>query len=130
MTLDIVVRFGSGGIDIEGTAKSMLDLSQRVLQIREHEVFELSIPSKPPFPYAGYLRFLRIDLKEGNVHIRREGDCMLVGGSVEKMGILASNIASLAVQETNGTSAHSHIEYHPGHFYLVEGSEPLVLTRR
>lgn len=130
MDLDIVGRFGSEGMDLEGTAKSMLEFSRRVLQIREIEIFELSIPSISPLPYAGYLRFLRFDLNEGNVHIRLEGDCMLVGGSVEKIGIFAGNIASLASQETNGIPAHSHIEYHPGHFYLVEGSEPLVLTMR
>ncbi len=130
MALDIVGRFGGSGIDIEGTATSLLEFSQRVLQIRRHEVFELSIPSIPPLPYAGYLRFLRFDLDEGNVRIRREGDSMLVGGSVEKIGILARNIASLALQETDGIATHSHIEYHPDHFYLVEGSEPVVLTKR
>lgn len=130
MNLDLVGRFGSSGIDIEGTAKSMLEFSQRVLQIRTFEVFELGIPSIPPSPYAGYLRFLRFDLDEGNVHIRREGDSLLIRGSTEKVGFLARNIASLASQETDGIATHSHIEYHPDHFYLVEGSEPLVLTKR
>ena len=130
MALDLVGRFCNSGIDIEGTGKSMLELSQRVLKIRGQEMFELSIPSTPPFPYDGYLRFLRFDIGEGLVHIRREGDCMLVRGSVEKIEMFASNIASLALQETDSISLHAHIEYYSGHFFLLEGSEPIILTRK
>jgi hypothetical protein len=130
MNLDIVGKFGNSGTDIEGTARALLDLSKRVLEINGHEVFELNVPSEPPSPYAGYLKSLHIDLNEGNVHIWRDNESMYFRGSAEKIGILADNIASLALQERNSIPAHSHIEYYPGHFYLTEGSEPLVFTRR
>jgi len=130
MNLDIVGKFGDSGTDIEGTARALLELSKRVLEIKGHEVFELNLPSVPPSPYFGYLKSLHIDLNEGNVHIGRDNESMHIRGSAEKIGILADNIASLALQESNSISAHSHIEYYPGHFYLAEESEPLVFTRR
>jgi hypothetical protein len=130
MNLDIVGRFADSGIDLEGTARSLFEFSERVREMRAHETFELNVPSVPPSPYSGYLRSLQIDVSEGNVHIWRDDLCICIIGSEEKMGILASNIASLATQKSNYSSEHSHVEYYPGHFYLAEGAEPLVLTRR
>jgi len=127
---NIVGRFGNSGIDLEGTAASLRELSERIGAIRGHETFELNIPSVPPSPYSGYLRSLQIDVCEGNVRISRDDDCIYVAGSAGKLAILASNMASLASQKSSFSSEHSHIEYYPGHFYLTEGSEPLVLTRR
>lgn len=72
MDFDLVGRFGNSGIDIEGTAQSLLKFSRRVLEIRRHEILEFSIPSLAPSPYVGYLKSLQFDLKEGNVHVWRE----------------------------------------------------------
>jgi len=72
MDFDPVGRFGNSGIDIEGTAQSLLKFSRRVLEIRRHEILEFSIPSLAPSPYVGYLKSLQFDLKEGNVHVWRE----------------------------------------------------------
>jgi hypothetical protein len=104
MNLDIVGKFGDSGTDIEGTARALLELSKRVLEIKGHEVFELNVPSVPPSPYFGYLKSLHIDLNEGNVHIGRDNESMHIRGSAEKIGILADNIASLALQESNSIS--------------------------
>jgi len=104
MNLDIVGKFGDSGTDIEGTARALLELSKRVLEIKGHEVFELNVPSVPPSPYLGYLKSLHIDLNEGNVHIGRDNESMHIRGSAEKIGILADNIASLALQESNSIS--------------------------
>jgi hypothetical protein len=128
--INIIGRFGNSGIDLEGTAMSLLELAERVQRLRGRETFELSIPSVPPAPYSGYLRSLQIEVGEGNVHILLDHDRVYITGSAEKMEILAKNIASLASQKSSHSSEHSHIEYFPGHFYLTEGSEPLVLTRR
>jgi len=127
--IDIVGRFGRSGIDLEGSAMSLLEFAGRVEGLRGRETFGLRMPSAPASPYTGYLRSLEIKVGEGNVHILRDDDRVHIAGSVEKMGILAKNIASLASQESNHSSEHSHIEYYPGHFYLAEESEPLVLTR-
>lgn len=128
--IDVVGRLGNSGINLEGTASSFLDLSERLRDIRGHETFVLNVPRVSPSPYSGYLRLLQIDVGEGNVHISRDSDLICIAGSADKIGILASNIASVASQKSSVSSIHSHIEYHPGHFYLSEGSEPLVLTRR
>jgi|SRR5579875_2834081 len=128
--IDIVGRFGKSGTDLEGTAMSLLEFAEQLQRIRGRETFELRIPLVPPSPYSGYLRLLQIEVGEGNVHVLRDHDRVYIAGSVEKIEILAKNIAGLALQKSSHSSEHSHIEYFPGHFYLTEGSEPLVLTRR
>jgi hypothetical protein len=128
--INIVGRFGNSGSDLEGTGASLLELSERVREITGHETFELKIPKVPPFPHSGYLKSLQIDVSEGKVQIWRDENCIYATGSVEMIAILAKNIAFLATQKNDRSSVHSHIEYFPGHFYLTEGSEPLVLTRR
>lgn len=127
---NIIGRFSDSGIDIEGTATSLLEFAKRVQWLRGRETFELSVPSVPAFPYSGYLRSLQIEIGEGNVHISHDQDRVYITGSLQKIEILAENIASLALQNGNHDPEHSHIEYFPGNFYLMEGSEPLVLTKR
>jgi len=128
--IDIVGRFGSSGIDLEGTSASLIELAERVQRSEGHETLELSIPSAPASPYSGYLRSLQIEIGEGSVQILRDHDRLYIKGTPEKIEILAENIASLASQKSSYSVEHLHIEYFPGHFYLTEGSEPLVLTRR
>jgi len=127
--IDIVGRFGKSGVDLEGTAASLLELAGRVEGPLGRQTFELKMPSVPASPYSGYLRSMEIETGEGNVRIQRDDDRICIAGSKEKMRILAKNIASLASQKSDHSSEHSHIEYFPGHFYLAEGSEPLVVTR-
>ena len=49
------------------------------------------------------------------------------------LAILARNIDRLAEQprerNSDGYKDHIHVEYHPDHFYLNEGSVPLVIAR-
>ncbi|MEH1056573.1 hypothetical protein V6U89_15325 [Micromonospora sp. CPCC 206171] len=48
-----------------------------------------------------------------------------VSGDPAKLAVLAENVRAMADAEDGG---HLHVEYHPGHWYLAEGSVPLVVN--
>jgi hypothetical protein len=50
----------------------------------------------------------------------------MIKGDPESLGILADNIDDFASEADSGT--HLHVEYYPGHYYLAEGSESLVIS--
>ncbi|WP_425424625.1 Imm32 family immunity protein [Streptomyces phaeochromogenes] len=49
----------------------------------------------------------------------------MISGDSDNRGVLAENLRDLATAEDGG---HLHIDYFPGHFYLAEGSLPLVVN--
>ena len=71
-----------------------------------------------------------ISLGSGPIEIRLESSNVLIRGEQSKLSLLGENIAFLANQKTSRErlKPHLHIEYVPGHAYLEEASEPLVLT--
>ncbi|MER7689915.1 hypothetical protein [Streptomyces sp. NPDC097610] len=60
------------------------------------------------------------------VLIRRDAErqILVISGDSAGRAVLAENLRALATDEDGG---HLHIDYFPGHFYLAEGSLPLVV---
>ncbi|MER5663192.1 Imm32 family immunity protein [Streptomyces mirabilis] len=61
------------------------------------------------------------------VLIRRDAErqILVISGDSAGRAVLAENLRALATDEDGG---HLHIDYFPGHFYLAEGSLPLVVN--
>jgi hypothetical protein len=66
----------------------------------------------------------------GPIVVRLQGTNVIMRGAERKLSLLGENIAFLANQQPSRDQLkpHLHIEYIPGHAYLDETSEPLVLT--
>ena len=65
--------------------------------------------------------------------IKCVGTVLSIQGSKEYMQILAHNVCVPALERSetgleNAVPRHTHIEWHPGDFYLDENSDPLVVT--
>ncbi|MFD7415122.1 Imm32 family immunity protein [Kitasatospora purpeofusca] len=59
------------------------------------------------------------------IHLDSERQILVISGDVAGRAVLADNLRGMASAEDGG---HLHIDYHPGHFYLAEGSVPLVVN--
>jgi hypothetical protein len=81
-----------------------------------------------PSPYDRSL--FRMVIRSGSgkvvVSLMDDGQSLLVCGGDEFMAVLADNIGGFAEDGVRGE--HAHIEYFPGHYYLAEEAEPLVLA--
>ncbi|MFD0350706.1 hypothetical protein ACFQ0M_41185 [Kitasatospora aburaviensis] len=49
----------------------------------------------------------------------------MISGDAAARAVLAENLRGMACAEDGG---HLHVEYFPDHFYLAEGSLPLVVN--
>ncbi|MEU9900323.1 hypothetical protein ACIBCS_42495 [Streptomyces phaeochromogenes] len=67
------------------------------------------------------------DTSGPGVLIRRDvaRQILVISGDSTNRAVLAENLRDLATAEDGG---HLHIDYFPGHFYLAEGSLPLVVN--
>ncbi|MEU9187928.1 hypothetical protein AB0D14_25980 [Streptomyces sp. NPDC048484] len=61
------------------------------------------------------------------VLIRRDAErhILVISGDVAGRAVLAENLREMATAEDGG---HLHVEYFPDHFYLAEGSLPMVVN--
>ncbi|MFC4503647.1 MULTISPECIES: Imm32 family immunity protein [Streptomyces] len=59
------------------------------------------------------------------VHRDAERQILVISGDSASRTVLAENLRAMATAEDGG---HLHIDYYPGHFYLAEGSLPLVVN--
>lgn len=59
------------------------------------------------------------------VHLDSERQFLVISGDSAGRAVLADNLRGMASAEDGG---HLHIDYFPGHFYLAEGSLPLVVN--
>ncbi|MFJ3792913.1 hypothetical protein [Kitasatospora sp. NPDC090091] len=59
------------------------------------------------------------------VHYDSERQLLVIGGDAAARAVLAENVRDMASATEGG---HLHVEYHPDHFYLAEGSVPLVVN--
>ncbi|MET9611692.1 Imm32 family immunity protein [Kitasatospora indigofera] len=59
------------------------------------------------------------------VHLDSERQDLAISGDAADRVVLADNLRGMASAEDGG---HLHIDYFPGHFYLAEGSLPLVVN--
>lgn len=81
---------------------------------------------KAPFPYSENLEIIQVKhCPNHQVSIQVENDCLLVSGSLEKLGILSKNFEELG--KSGAKNYHIHIEYYDDHFFLSPESMPLVV---
>ena len=59
------------------------------------------------------------------IHRDAEQQLLVISGDRAGRAVLAENLRAMATDERGG---HLHIDYFPGHFYLAEGSVPLVVN--
>ena len=59
------------------------------------------------------------------IRLHPERQILVISGDSAGRAVLADNLLSMASAEDGG---HLHIDYFPGHFYLAEGSLPLVVS--
>ncbi|MFI0451749.1 hypothetical protein [Actinomadura sp. 6N118] len=59
------------------------------------------------------------------IHRDPEQQILVISGDSASRAVLAENLQAMAAAEGGG---HLHIDYFPGHFYLAEGSLPLVVN--
>ncbi|GAB2496531.1 hypothetical protein GCM10026982_23250 [Nocardiopsis aegyptia] len=79
-------------------------------------------------PATGVLAGIEVRKTSGPgvlLHLDSERQILVISGDAAGRAVLADNVRDMASAEDGG---HLHIDYHPGHFYLVEGSVPLVVN--
>ncbi|WP_405015041.1 hypothetical protein [Kitasatospora sp. NBC_01539] len=59
------------------------------------------------------------------VRLDPERQILVISGDPAGRAVLADNLHAMASAEDGG---HLHVDYFPGHFYLAEGSLPLVVN--
>ena len=59
------------------------------------------------------------------VRLDSERQILVISGDSAGRAVLADNLLSMASAEDGG---HLHVDYFPEHFYLAEGSLPLVVS--
>jgi hypothetical protein len=59
------------------------------------------------------------------LHVDAARQVLLISGDAGARAVLAANLRAMAEEEDGG---HLHIDYYPDHFYLAEGSVPLVVN--
>lgn len=82
-------------------------------------------PDDPPGEIA--LTHVRVRTTETMVLIKGDPDTgsLTITGALEHLHVLADNLNEMAQSDAGG---HQHIEHWPDHFYLAEGSHPLVVN--
>jgi hypothetical protein len=84
--------------------------------------------SSTPSPGSGALAGILVKRTAGPgvlVHLDSERQLLVISGDTAGRAVLADNLRGMASAEDGG---HLHIDYFPGHFYLAEGSLPLVVN--
>ena len=59
------------------------------------------------------------------IRLNPERQILVISGDSAGRAVLADNLLSMASAQDGG---HLHVDYFPGHFYLAEGSLPLVVN--
>ncbi|MEU4675098.1 hypothetical protein AB0F91_45960 [Amycolatopsis sp. NPDC023774] len=109
-------------MDITATAKELAHLASL---IAEGTGFISAAPTSPP---NSMLTGIEVRKTSGSgVHIRLDDQTqtLVISGDAESRAVLAENVHAMATAEDGG---HLHVDYFPGHYYLLEGSLPLVIN--
>jgi len=107
-------------VGLHAVAESLRDAAT----VSEREVWHDS-NDRGATPYDVFIKRMVVRQAPSKVRITREDDVVVVTGRREELNVLADNIDSLVHGAERGD--HLHIEYFPDHFYLDQGSEPLVV---
>ncbi|WP_406328341.1 hypothetical protein [Streptomyces sp. NBC_00203] len=110
-----------GEVDLSASAEELTRLATAVAQ-GEGLVSSTSSPGSDAL--AG------VEVKETSgpgvlIHRDAERQILVISGDSASRAVLAENLRDMATAEDGG---HLHIDYFPGHFYLAEGSLPLVVN--
>jgi hypothetical protein len=101
-----------------------------MLRRGESAVVTVPVPATKPDPYQGWLESIAVRVEiEPQMIIARSGCQLVFRGGQKSLAVLADNVETLA-QDLADSDRHTHIEYFPGHYYLREGSIPLVVAVR
>ena len=124
--LSLVRSDATGEMELRGSGSQFKEFAGR---LRSGGEFSASLDDVPaPSPYDRSLS--RVVIRSGSgkvvVTLMNDGQSLLVCGGDEFMEVLAANIDGFAEDGIRGE--HAHIEYFPGHYYLAEEAEPLVLA--
>jgi len=76
-------------------------------------------------PYDEAVSDIRINSASGHLQIIHLPSTLRLLGDSPSLRLLAENLEAI----TGGSSPHLHVEYYPGHFFIAEGSEPLIVTK-
>lgn len=95
----------------------------------EAQTLTVETPDEPPSPYEQWFTRIALKLTQGPlVQISAADDVVTIGGSAPKIEILAESIGDFA-KDPEALGDHLHISYYPGHYYLVEDSLEMVVSR-
>lgn len=125
MALEITVRYADE-IDLEGSPEALRELA-KLVRSAVAVTIDLAPVSGRRDPYEGYLRKVIIQPDELKVRVRRNDDRLIISGTASARDIFADNL--LYAAETHQMGEHGHVDYYPDHYYLAEGSEPLVISQ-
>ena len=124
--------YDASSVELQSASGELHALAQAIRGTPVTQEFLFPPALTPPHPYDGHVTSLRIVTDSGKVSVSRSGGQVAIRGSPEMLAILAWNVDVLAYAKCiwlgGKQTYHIHIEYYQGHFYLEEGSVPLVLT--
>ncbi|MFD9512981.1 Imm32 family immunity protein [Streptomyces mirabilis] len=112
---------GSAEVDLSASAEELSWLASAVARGE-------GLLSSTSSPGSDALAGVEVLKSSGpGVLIRRDAErqILVISGDSAGRAVLAENLRALATDEDGG---HLHIDYFPGHFYLAEGSLPLVVN--
>lgn len=112
---------GCGEVDLSASAEELSWLANAVAQGE-------GLLSSTSSPGTDALAGVEVkDTSGPGVLIRRDAErqILVISGDSASRAVLAENLRDMATAEDGG---HLHIDYFPGHFYLAEGSLPLVVN--
>lgn len=110
-----------GEVDLTASAEELNRLADAVAEGE-------GLLSSAPSPGSSVLAGIEIKKAAGPgvlVHLDSERQVLVISGDTAGRVVLADNLRGMASAEDGN---HLHIDYFPGHFYLVEGSLPLVVN--
>ncbi|WP_329492660.1 hypothetical protein [Kitasatospora herbaricolor] len=110
-----------GEVDLTASAEELNRLADAVAEGE-------GLLSSAPSPGNDALVGIEVEKTAGPgvlVHLDSERQVLVISGDAAGRVVLADNLRGMASADDGG---HLHIDYFPGHFYLAEGSLPLVVN--
>jgi hypothetical protein len=124
--LSLLHSDSTGEMKISGTRAQLRELARRLRSDGDGRITLYSVSD--PSPYSRSLETIEFCRRSGKVCISLVHDksSLILKGDTESLDVFADNIDEFASEADFGT--HLHIEHYPGHYYLEEGSESLVIA--
>lgn len=130
IAIDIRIRYAEGdAAEVAGDGDSLIALSA-VLRSGAAAVIAVTVPDETPDPYERWLETISVRPElSTQVEVRVANRQVIAAGGTSSLALLADNIETFA-NSREQLDEHLHIEYFPGHYYLREGSTPLIIVAR